>query len=70
MTTRPTIDDLFDRPIIYPDVGARERLARLVGLDDHKARLGEDSWTPHQSGRSDSWARKYHPGAMACSTQC
>ena len=32
MTTRPTIDDLFDRPITYPDVEARERLSRLVGL--------------------------------------
>ena len=30
MTTQPTTDDLFDSPITYPDVGARERLHRLV----------------------------------------
>ena len=31
--------DLFETPLTYPDYLARERLARLVGLDSHQARL-------------------------------
>ena len=63
MTTRPTIDDLFDRPITYPDVEARERLSRLVGLDEHKARLAKILGLLINPAGLDSWARKYHPGA-------
>ncbi len=64
MTTRPTIDDLFDRPITYPDVEARERLSRLVGLDEHKARLAKILGLLINPAGLDSWARKYHPGAI------
>jgi hypothetical protein len=39
MSNRPMLDDLFGPRIAYPDVDAQERLARLVGLDEHKARL-------------------------------
>ena len=63
MTTRPTIDDLFDRPITYPDVEARERLARLVGLDDHKARLAKILGLLINPAGLESWASRYHPGA-------
>ena len=63
MTTRPTIDDLFDRPITYPDVEARERLSRLIGLDEHKARLAKILGLLINPAGLDSWARKYHPGA-------
>ena len=34
-------EDLFEPALIYPDPDARERLARLVGLDDHKDRLSK-----------------------------
>ena len=37
MSTKPALDDLFERRITYPDIEPQERLARLVGLDDHKA---------------------------------
>ena len=63
MTTRPTIDDLFDRPISYPDVEARERLARLVGLDEHKARLAKILGLLINPAGLESWASRYHPGA-------
>ena len=63
MTTRPTIDDLFDRPITYPDVEARERLARLVGLDDHKARLAKILGLLINPAGLESWTGRYHPGA-------
>ena len=45
--TQLTINDLFDRPVIYPDVGAQERLDNLVGLDEHKGTFGEDPRTAH-----------------------
>ena len=63
MTTRPAIDDLFDRPIAYPDVEARERLARLVGLDEHKARLAKILGLLINPAGLESWASRYHPGA-------
>ena len=63
MTTRPTIDDLFDRPITYPDVEARERLSRLVGLEEHKARLAKILGLLINPAGLNSWTRKYHPGA-------
>ena len=63
MTTRPTIDELFDRPITYPDVGARERLTRLVGLDEHKARLAKILGLLINPAGLESWTSKYHPGA-------
>ena len=58
MTTRPTIDDLFDRPITYPDVEARERLSRLLGLDEHKARLAKILGLLINPAGLDSWARQ------------
>jgi hypothetical protein len=33
------VDDLFDRPLTYPDLSARKRFSRLVGIDDAKSRL-------------------------------
>lgn len=37
--TRPGLDELFERRLTFPDFEPQERLARLVGLDDQKARL-------------------------------
>jgi hypothetical protein len=33
------VDDLFDRRLTYPDLSARKRFSRLVGIDDAKSRL-------------------------------
>ena len=63
MTTRPTTDDLFDGPITYPDVEARERLALLVGLDEHKARLAKILGLLINPAALESWASRFHPGA-------
>lgn len=63
MTTQPTIDDLFDNPITYPDVGARERLHRLVGLDDHKKRLAKILGLLINPSGLEAWVSKHHPGA-------
>jgi len=60
---RPNIDELFDRPVTYPDVGAQERLSRLVGLDGHKVRLSKILGLLINPAGLKSWASKYHPGA-------
>ncbi len=63
MTTRLTIDDLFDRRITLPDVEARERLHRLVGLDDHKTRLAKMLGLLINPSGLKAWVSKHHPGA-------
>jgi AAA+ superfamily predicted ATPase len=63
MNGRPALDDLFERRISYPDVDAQERLARLVGLDDHKARLTKILALLVNPSGLEAWARKHHPGA-------
>jgi SpoVK/Ycf46/Vps4 family AAA+-type ATPase len=63
MSNRPILDDLFGGRITYPDVDARERLARLVGLDDHKARLTKMLGVLVNPVGLESWVRKHHPGA-------
>lgn len=61
--TRPTVDELFDRPVTYPDVGAQERLARLVGLDGHKERLAKILGLLINPAGLESWTNRYHPEA-------
>lgn len=63
MSGQPTIDDLFERRITYPDFEPQERLARLVGLDDHKARLTKILGLLVNPTGLEIWAKKHHPGA-------
>ncbi|MCY4438139.1 MAG: AAA family ATPase [Chloroflexi bacterium] len=63
MTTQSTTDDLFDSPITYPDVGARERLYRLVGVDDHKTRLAKMLGLLINPSGLNAWVSKHHPEA-------
>jgi AAA+ superfamily predicted ATPase len=57
------IDQLFGPRISYPDVDLRERLDRLVGLDDQIERLAKIiSLLINPTGLQD-WAKRYHPGA-------
>lgn len=65
MSTFATLDGMFEHRLNYPDVDAKGRLDRLVGLDEHKSRLakilallvnpaGLEAWmTEHHSGASD-----------------
>lgn len=63
MQTTPTLDDLFDRRLVYPDFEPQERLARLVGLDQQKDRLTKIlGLLVNPAGLTD-WANRYHPGA-------
>ena len=56
------VDELFDRRISYPDVSARERLAQLVGLDDHKTRLTKILGLLVNPAGLEAWARKHYAG--------
>ncbi|SDR44545.1 ATPase family associated with various cellular activities (AAA) [Rhizobiales bacterium GAS113] len=63
MAGNPTIDQLFEHRIAYPDPDARERLSRLIGLDDHKARLSKILGLLVNPVGLQAWAKKHHPGA-------
>ena len=63
METKPTLDELFERRITYPDFEPQERLARLVGLEDHKARLTKMLSLLVNPAGLEAWAKKHHPGA-------
>lgn len=64
MTARPTLEELFERSITYPDCELQERHALLVGLDDQKKRLTKMlSLLVNPSGL-EAWAEKCHPGAQ------
>lgn len=63
MTTQINLDDLFEQRITYPDIDARERLARLVGLDEHKTRLTKTLGVLVNPAGVGEWADKFHHGA-------
>jgi len=63
MKARPNLDDLFERRMVYPDVEPRERLAQLVGLDEHKAQLTKMLALLVNPSGLEAWAKKHHPGA-------
>lgn len=63
METKPTLDELFDRRITYPDFDPQERLSRLVGLDEQKERLTKILGLLVNPGGLREWAERHHPGA-------
>lgn len=65
MNVRPSVDGLFERPIVYPDVESQERLARLVGLDEQKTRLTKLLAFLVNPNGLQVWAQKHQPEAEA-----
>ncbi|MFJ5487100.1 AAA family ATPase [Hansschlegelia beijingensis] len=65
MNARPSLDDLFERRISYPDFNPQARLARLVGLDDQKTRLAKILGLLINPRGLTDWANAHHPGADA-----
>lgn len=63
MNTMPTIEELFERRLTYPDFAARERLELLVGLDDQKTRLTKILSLLINPAGLESWMKKHHMGA-------
>lgn len=62
---RPSLDDLFDHRLTFPDPDAQKRFSRLVGIDEAKSRLTKlVAMLVHPAGPRD-WAKRYHQGAAA-----
>jgi AAA+ superfamily predicted ATPase len=64
MTDKPTIDDLFDRRLDYPDLSARKRFTRLVGIDEAKSRLTKILGVLVNPAGPRAWAKKHHRDAQ------
>lgn len=63
MSQQPSLNELFERPLHLPDVGARERLGQLVGMDDKIERLSKIlSVLIHPEGLQ-LWLSRNHAGA-------
>jgi SpoVK/Ycf46/Vps4 family AAA+-type ATPase len=60
---KPKFDELFEQAVIYPDPEMRERLARLVGLDNEKQMLSKTLGLLVNSEGLIDWAKKHHPDA-------
>ena len=60
MSTKPALDELFDRRVSYPDLEPQEWLRRLVGLDGHISRLKKILSLLVNPAGLDAWARKHH----------
>jgi SpoVK/Ycf46/Vps4 family AAA+-type ATPase len=63
MSTKPSIEELFERRITYPDFEHQERLTRLVGLDDQKARLTKILSLLVNPAGIEAWVRTHHAAA-------
>lgn len=63
MQSKPALDELFERRLTFPDFEPQERLARLVGLDDHKERLSKILGLLVNPAGLEVWAHKHHPNA-------
>lgn len=61
--SQPTLDELFERRMTYPDFEFKERLDRLVGLDDYKLRLMKMLGLLVNTRHLRDWADKHHPQA-------
>lgn len=60
----PDYDDLFEPRVTFPDPNARERLDRLVGLDDHKTRLAKMLALLVNPAGLQQWAKQHHKRAL------
>lgn len=56
--------ELFEQAVDYPDIDYRERLARLVGLDDQKELLTKTLALLVNPDGLSAWIDKYHKGAQ------
>jgi AAA+ superfamily predicted ATPase len=65
MNVKPSLDELFERRVSFPDFEPQERLARLVGLDDQKDLLAKVLGLLVNPFGLQEWAEKYHPQARA-----
>ncbi len=60
---RISIDDLFDRRLDFPDVSARKRFSRLVGVDEAKSRVTKLLGILVNPAGPRAWAGRHHRDA-------
>lgn len=60
MTSIQDATDLFESPRTYPDFDARERLTRLVGIDDQRDRLRKILSILVNPTRLEKWFSRHH----------
>ncbi|MGE6563270.1 AAA family ATPase [Pseudomonas hunanensis] len=65
MNSKPALDELFERRVTFPDIEPQDRLARLVGLDEHKERLTKVLGLLVNPFGLHTWAEQFHPQARA-----
>lgn len=58
-----SVDDLFQRRLLYPDPDAKERLDRLVGIDQQKNDLAKTLGVLINKTGLREWAQQHHPAA-------
>lgn len=63
MSIQAFTDELFERRITYPDCDCQERLARLVGLDEHKTRLIKILSLLVNPAGIETWVKRHYPYA-------
>lgn len=68
MSNRPSVDDLFEHRLAFPDIDARERLGHLVGLEDQKARLTKILALLVNPAGLTAWSKRHHPEANGALT--
>jgi AAA+ superfamily predicted ATPase len=63
MTANISINELFETRIEFPDPDGRDRLNRLVGLDEQKARISKMLGVLINPDGLKNWAMQHHKGA-------
>lgn len=61
MNAMTQTEGIFERRISYPDFAARDRLSRLVGLDDQISRLTKVLSLLVNPTGLQTWAKRHHP---------
>src|ERR1041385_8152181 len=60
---RPSLDELFDRRLDFPDLAANRRFSRLVGIDEAKTRVTRLMGVLINPAGPRAWASKHHKTA-------
>jgi len=63
MNKLPSLDELFEHRLTYPDFDHQERFSSLIGLDDQKTRLTKVLGLLVNPSGLEGWALKHHPEA-------
>ncbi|MEW5424096.1 hypothetical protein [Amorphus sp. 3PC139-8] len=63
MQDGPNFNELFECRQTLPDIDARGRLARLIGIEDQKSRLAKMLSLLINPSDLEAWAKKYHPNS-------